>query len=342
MGNGREPPEIKLQSGRPERFSAVLVCPKDRGSLLERDGALECVACGHVFPIVRGVPILINDANSVFAIADYTQSSGYQGASYGTEWDSVGRIRKLVRKLFKKLGDVPSSIRHLTLAEAIDVVRAACPEPRILEVGSGGGRHGSEHDRVTCTDVAFAPGVEVIADAHDLPFPDGSFDLVIAVAVLEHVADPARCVAEFWRVLQPTGFVFAATPFLQPVHMGAYDFTRFTLLGHRRLFRRFDTIEAGVVSGVGTVAAWTLCSFLESIPAGRYARNTGRAFGLLLTPVLRRLDRWLNGPSHIDAAGGVFFFGRRRDEPIPDRQILGEYRGGFHAASHEIHVPKSP
>ena len=77
----------------------------------------------------------------------------------------------------------------------------------------------------------------LLGNAETLPFPDASFDLVIAVAVLEHVADPFRCVAEMRRVLAPSGHVYAVTPFLQPVHMGAYDFTRFTPIGHRRLFR---------------------------------------------------------------------------------------------------------
>lgn len=43
----------------------------------------------------------------------------------------------------------------------------------------------------------------VTADA--LPFPDGSFDLVYSVAVLEHVPKPAETVAEIRRVLRPGG-----------------------------------------------------------------------------------------------------------------------------------------
>jgi len=312
-----------------DSFTHAFVCPKDRGALLAYDKILKCRLCGSVFPVVGDVPILINDENSVFAVADYVESAGYEGASYARDWDRVGRARRLARKFFKKFADAPSSIRHLGDAEAIEMVRRECPNPRILVVGSGGRGHGGPNDRVTAMDVAFGPGVAVIADAHDLPFPDHSFDLVIAIAVLEHVADPPRCVAEFWRVLQPAGFVYAITPFLQPVHMGAYDFTRYTPLGHRRLFRCFDVIEAGAALGVGTVTAWILCSFLESIPAGRYGRSLGRALGLLFMPGLRKLDRWLSAPAHIDAAGGTFFFGRRREEPIPDRLILKEYRGGF-------------
>jgi ubiquinone/menaquinone biosynthesis C-methylase UbiE len=38
------------------------------------------------------------------------------------------------------------------------------------------------------------------ADVHDLPFPDGSFDLVVCTEVLEHVADPVAAMRELARV----------------------------------------------------------------------------------------------------------------------------------------------
>lgn len=49
----------------------------------------------------------------------------------------------------------------------------------------------------------------VEGDAHALPFPDQSFDLVFCRFVLEHVADPPAVLAEMRRVLRP-GAVVAA------------------------------------------------------------------------------------------------------------------------------------
>lgn len=49
------------------------------------------------------------------------------------------------------------------------------------------------------------------ADAHTLPFPDGSFDVVMANHVLFHVADRDQAIAEFRRVLKQDGMVLAAT-----------------------------------------------------------------------------------------------------------------------------------
>lgn len=50
----------------------------------------------------------------------------------------------------------------------------------------------------------------VVADVLALPFPDGSFDYVTAVHVLEHLDDDALKVAfaEIRRVLRPRGYLF--------------------------------------------------------------------------------------------------------------------------------------
>jgi ubiquinone/menaquinone biosynthesis C-methylase UbiE len=47
-------------------------------------------------------------------------------------------------------------------------------------------------------------------DAEDLPYADGSFDLVVGHAFLHHVPDPGRALAEARRVLAPGGALFVA------------------------------------------------------------------------------------------------------------------------------------
>ena len=48
------------------------------------------------------------------------------------------------------------------------------------------------------------------ADIVDLPFPDRSFDLVLAIEVLEHVTDPASALAELARIA--TGSLVLSVP----------------------------------------------------------------------------------------------------------------------------------
>jgi len=63
---------------------------------------------------------------------------------------------------------------------------------------------------------AEALGLDVrgeVADAESLPYPDGSFDLVVGHAVLHHVPDVELALREVLRVLRPGGrFVFAGEP----------------------------------------------------------------------------------------------------------------------------------
>jgi SAM-dependent methyltransferase len=233
-----------------------------------------------------------------------------------------------------RLAESRTSLSYFGASHAIKYTLRQFPGARVLVVGCGNTNYGSPECRVIHTDVTIGPSVEAIVDGHDLPFADGAFDLAIGVSVLEHVADPARCVAEVYRVLAPHGFVYAATPFLQPVHMGAYDFTRFTPLGHRRLFRCFDTIEWGLSMGTGSMLAYSLCGFLESCARRHRLRRLGKLVGLLATPPLRKLDRLLARSSAAwDSAGGTFFFGQRRQHPLSDREIIREYRGGYRGAA---------
>jgi SAM-dependent methyltransferase/uncharacterized protein YbaR (Trm112 family) len=315
----------------PDDLTHRFVCPRDRGHLTLSDQALVCTSCGSSSPIVRGgIPVFIVEESSVFTQSEYLAGDSYQGAAYGTKTDPTLGVRRLARRTGHYLGEIGSSIKHFGVTDAIRHVMIVKPNPQVLVLGSGGTDYSTTGCKVIHTDVAFGERVEAIVDSHDLPFASGSFDLVIAVAVLEHVADPQRCVAEAHRVLAPDGFVYAATPFLQPVHMGAHDFTRFTPLGHRRLFRCFDTISWGLAMGPGTTFAYALSSLLESMSRRRQFRRVGKLLGLLAAVPMRKLDRPLSrAPSSWDAAAATYYFGSRRQTPVPDREIIMQYVGGY-------------
>src|SRR5262249_5944883 len=131
---------------------------------------------------------------------------------------------------------------------------------------------------IVVTDVAYHPGVDAVCDGHDLPFLDDHFDFVMLTAVLEHVLAPDRVVAEVARVLKKGGVVYAGTPFMQQVHMGAYDFQRFTDLGHRWLFREFDEVRRGTCGGPASTLVWALIYFATALSSNR---RVSRVLGLL-------------------------------------------------------------
>jgi SAM-dependent methyltransferase len=287
-----------------------------------------CDACVRTYPAVNGVPVLLNDANSVFAIADFLQvKSSYVGASgYSGHLDRRYGVRQIYRRVMHRLLESDIATREFGAKQAMQFIQQRQPEARVLIVGAGDTTYSGN---VVYTDVAFGKNVSCIADAHDLPFESGSFDACIACNVLEHVADPQRCVAEIERVLRLGGYVYAETPFMQPVHMGAYDFTRFTFLGHRRLFRRFDELRSGMAAGPASSATQTLRYAIVSMSDRSTTKKWLRLLGLLVTYPFRFLDKFMKSHnSSYDSASGFYFLGTLRVENISDREILGFFRGG--------------
>jgi SAM-dependent methyltransferase len=279
---------------------------------------LECGGCGAKYPTVRGVPVLVDERESAFSVADVSRGA------------AVSHRSRMIRRV------VPSISSNLDTEEVYADLKARLlrrPAARVLCIGSGDGGKGFEElcdpaISIVFTDVAVNPLIDYAVDAHRLPFDDASFDAVVAQAVLEHVADPVLCVAEIHRVLRSDGLIFAETPFMQQVHLGRYDFTRFTHLGHRRLFRMFTEVRSGQVSSTGSALAWSLTYFLASLGSSRRQRQVLYSIGRCSFFWLRYLDRWTSqNPGSWDAAGSFYFLGTRAAEPVRDREIVAGYRG---------------
>jgi SAM-dependent methyltransferase len=181
--------------------------------------------------------------------------------------------------------------------------------------------------RVVYSDVDVSGDVDLFCDAHELPFRDEVFDGVVVCAVLEHVMYPERAVAEMHRVLAIGGAVYSEIPFLQQVHEGAYDFTRYTLSGHRRLLHGFEEIASGVVAGPGTSLAWSLEHFAVALAPG-FLRKPARLAGRIAFFWLKYFD-YLFGqsPAAMDGASGTFFLGRKRTVRRSDHDIVAKYVG---------------
>jgi SAM-dependent methyltransferase len=178
------------------------------------------------------------------------------------------------------------------------------------------------------TDVSFGPRTQLICDAHELPFENHSFDGVVVQAVLQYLVDPSTCLREIERVLKPGGLVYAESAFMQQVVHGRYDFTRFTHLGLRRLFRGFEEVASGPATGPAMALAWSFQFFLLSLATARWTRRACYAFARLTLFWLKYLDAGLlNKPGTYDAASGFFFMGRKSEQPLSDRELVALYRG---------------
>jgi SAM-dependent methyltransferase len=62
------------------------------------------------------------------------------------------------------------------------------------------------------------PEAPIWSDAHALPMADQSFDLVVSLAVLEHLRYPDVALREVFRVLKPGGVFCGSVTYLVPFH----------------------------------------------------------------------------------------------------------------------------
>ncbi|MCG8624137.1 MAG: class I SAM-dependent methyltransferase [Proteobacteria bacterium] len=173
-------------------------------------------------------------------------------------------------------------------------------------------------------DIYPSANTDGIGDAHYLPLGDEAYDGVWIQAVLEHVVEPGRVAAEIHRVLRLGGVVYAETPFMQQVHGGGHDFTRFTVLGHRYLFREFRLIEMGANQGADIAMMWSLRYFIWAITGSRIMFHLANGFWLVLRP-FRLLVR---KKSLYDSAAGVYFLGSKSNKrEVTHKQLVGLYQG---------------
>jgi len=185
---------------------------------------------------------------------------------------------------------------------ALEAVVQRRPE-RVLEIGCGDGEFAARTQKrlgrpVTAIDssqrmVELTRGrgvVASVADAAVAPFPDGSFDCVVANWMLYHVASLEATLSEVARLLTPGGALVAATVgecnleelwrlVGAPPGLGDYTFTRESgeaiLAGHFHSVVRTDVDAPVVFPNAQAVADYVAVSLGRDHLAGRVPRELG-------------------------------------------------------------------
>jgi len=305
-----------------EELAADLICPRCGGSLTPAESSYDCRAgCGHAYAVVGGHPVLVDFDQSILVETDVKSGAARSVIERGEQ----GLKRRIIRSLLPTNQVAASNALQFTA-----LAKSLSDRPRVLIVGGGSKGEGTAElyadpaPRLVSFDIYASDFTQFVADAHRIPLADGSVDAMWIQAVLEHVLDPWRVVGEIHRVLRPGGIVYAETPFLQAVHEGAYDFTRFTESGHRWLFRQFDEIDSGVVLG----PAAQLLGSVEHVTRG-ITRSVAAGVTVKLALFwLRYFDRWIPRSHASDAASAVYFLGRRSDSAIGPKEMIAYYKGG--------------
>lgn len=191
---------------------------RDRGDHLE-SGALACVRCGALWPIIAGVPRLYSEEQ--VRGTDRLLRMIYDGMP-GLHDPLTTLLTPLLQGISEREGR-EHIMRRLDLASLV-------PRPdrplRVLETGVGGGANLPylRRDLAGCDaeiwgmDLSLGmlreceksvarggfSGVRLLAaDAHALPYPDASFDRVFHVGGIGGFRDPRAALAEMARVAVP-------------------------------------------------------------------------------------------------------------------------------------------
>lgn len=232
---------------------------------------------------------------------------------------------KKVKRFIKKLFYVPSATLNTAARgniEKFDNLLQNFQEPLLLNLGSGERFIGEEslkkqrYKKIVNFDISAYPFVNVMGDAHTLPFRESTFNGIVCQAVLEHIKKPEKAVAEMFRVLKKGGLVYAEVPFLQGFHPSPKDFYRFTLEGILQIFSRFSKTEAGVCVGPSSTLSWILREYLAGF-------LTGFSEKILMRKLSDFIAGWLTFPiKYLDyilakkkgshrIASGLYYLGRK-------------------------------
>jgi GT2 family glycosyltransferase/SAM-dependent methyltransferase len=277
-----------------------------------REGEAVAVLRGNA-AAVRGLPRTLRQRRAI-------QRSAVLPAAAVEAWLAPARIKQRLGAIALKAlrwGDAleaPGVFNpDATLRYDVPVAALAAVAPqRVLEVGSGTGGL-AEHARVPFlvgVDMDFAatedrPSAGLVrtgGSALALPFAEGTFDAVVSMDMLEHLAgdDRATAVREMLRVVRPGGLVVCGVPagrpaeradrWLESLHRGRFGEPHPWIAEHldNGLPRRRDLVKAFrdagasrvVVRGNANVAVWRLMHRVLSRPGENLlARRATLALG---------------------------------------------------------------
>jgi SAM-dependent methyltransferase len=141
----------------------------------------------------------------VFAMTRSAADLDQRQIIHRSRWEKKESIRLLYRDFHRRLLE-------------------GCPGGCVLDIGGGTAHIKDFRPDIVSTDILSFPGIDVVADAHRLPFSDESFTGVVMLDVLHHLERPIEFLKEASRVLKPGGRLAMIEPAMTAVARRFYDY----------------------------------------------------------------------------------------------------------------------
>lgn len=257
----------------------ILACPACKVRVIRQDETLTCTQCHKAYPIVNGVPVLLPDAS--VPVTQYQDELNIR-PSYDP-W-----VHRVV------LQSLP--------ARAV-----------ILDVGAG--NLTLSLPNVIRMDVTLTPYVDVVGDAHAMPFLPDTFDFIFSLAVFEHLRQPFIAAQELYAALKNGGYIYHECNFVFAYHGYPHHYFGTTQQGIEQIFASYEKLRSGV-------APYQMPSFAIRMLLVSYLRDMSvsddeevQTYRAMLQNILDQplgaYDRFFTEEAALRTAAGVFFFGRK-------------------------------
>ncbi|MBU1446146.1 class I SAM-dependent methyltransferase [Patescibacteria group bacterium] len=227
-----------------------------------------------------------------------------------------GKVKRIVKSILKKFRPPHHSVYFDTLESStnegetlIKFLQGFEEGSNILNIGSLSKKIDGSKGNIINLDISFYPNIDIVADAHDLPFKDASLDGIIIKNVFEHLRNPIVVLAEIRRVLKKGGLMYAKIPFMQPFHAVPDDYQRYSINGIFEFLKEFEIVEDGISVGPSSALAWFLIEYLGIL----FSFNTERGykiakgfFSYLVAPI-KYYDIFFKNKKHAQKLASAFY-----------------------------------
>ncbi|MDQ5823857.1 MAG: methyltransferase domain-containing protein [Chloroflexota bacterium] len=261
---------------------SILACPTCKTHVERQGDTLVCAQCNCSYPIVNGVPILLPGGEVPI-----------------TEYQHDLKVRSTYDPWLHRV-----------------VLQSLPANATVLDLGAG--NLTLDLPNVIRMDVTLTPYVDVVGDAHMLPFLPDTLDFIFSLAVIEHLRNPFEAAQETHRVLRNGGYVYGECNFVFAYHGYPHHYFNASQQGLEQVFNSFEKFRSGVApyQMPSEALRMVIGTYLHWMQSGD--EPGALTFRLFLQEILNlplgNYDSLFTEEGALNVAAGVFFFGRKQVE----------------------------